>query len=245
MIDAEFVKEIERLAKDAQKVETIEIEGVEYTNRHLEIAKSKEPGVKALELATLTGLIDYLNANTDRLPFGLCMVHVANHARVDVISNLAEYWNCRDYFLTAIHQGAMRGFFSSYLDCESFIVALQSLFLPNEDRELILRVVGNIREESVRSTADDGVTQTVTARAGIVKIEDVEVPNPVILKPYRTFHEVEQPESEFILRLKSGREGALPQCALFEADGGKWKLVAIQRIRAYLAERLKEITIIA
>lgn len=59
------------------------------------------------------------------------------------------------------------------------------------------------------------------------------------LRPYRTFREVEQPASEFVFRLRS-LNGEVPWCALFEADGGKWKLDAVLKIKAWLeAEELK------
>jgi len=67
----------------------------------------------------------------------------------------------------------------------------------------------------------------------------------VVLRPYRTFLEIEQPASAFVFRLRRGREGELPTCALFEADGGRWKLEAIERIRDYLKEQLSEIAVIA
>jgi len=55
----------------------------------------------------------------------------------------------------------------------------------------------------------------------------------VKLKPYRTFNEVEQPESEFLLRLSDGA-----QVALYEADGGAWKLTARRNIADYLRKQL-------
>ena len=72
------------------------------------------------------------------------------------------------------------------------------------------------------------------------------VPNPVTLKPYRTFLEVDQPASDFIFRMKeySGSIG----CALFEADGGAWKMEAMQNMEAYLQDELKgldQFTVIA
>lgn len=55
------------------------------------------------------------------------------------------------------------------------------------------------------------------------------------LQPFRTFREVPQPESDFILRLdENWRVG------LFEADGGIWKMEAKDNIKAYLEEYLKE-----
>lgn len=66
----------------------------------------------------------------------------------------------------------------------------------------------------------------------------------VKLKPYRTFREIEQPASVFLFRLKN-RDGAPPECALFEADGGAWKLEATDKIGKYFAGELeKTITIV-
>ncbi|MEB9776454.1 hypothetical protein P4K25_31445, partial [Bacillus cereus] len=64
---------------------------------------------------------------------------------------------------------------------------------------------------------------------------NAKVPNPVQLSPYRTFVEVEQPESKFVFRM---REGA--RCGLFEADGGAWKLEAMNNIKEYLKEALAQ-----
>lgn len=58
--------------------------------------------------------------------------------------------------------------------------------------------------------------------------------NPIRkLKPYRTFNEVDQPESEFLLRLSEG--GGV---ALYEADGGAWKLQARRNVAEYLKNAL-------
>ena len=55
------------------------------------------------------------------------------------------------------------------------------------------------------------------------------------LKPFRTFLEVAQPESEFILRVNDkGNIG------LFEADGGVWKLEAKRNIAAYFEKELAD-----
>ena len=57
----------------------------------------------------------------------------------------------------------------------------------------------------------------------------------VALRPFRTFLEVEQPESEFLLRLDdNGNVG------LFEADGGMWAQAAKANILAYFEDKLAE-----
>ena len=74
-------------------------------------------------------------------------------------------------------------------------------------------------------------------------LDNILDPNPVTLRPYRTFNEVEQPASQFVFRINK-----LANLALFEADGGKWKLEAVESIANYLKNELasnKKITILA
>ena len=55
----------------------------------------------------------------------------------------------------------------------------------------------------------------------------------------RTFSEIEQPESNFVLRVD--RDANI---ALFEADGGAWKNAAVARIRDYLKWRLSDCPVV-
>ncbi len=84
---------------------------------------------------------------------------------------------------------------------------------------------------------DDGVTQKATIKQGIASKTEAIVPNPVKLRPYRTFIEVEQPVSEFIFRMKDN-QGI--HCALFEADGGAWKNAAMKNVKDYLESALAD-----
>ena len=84
------------------------------------------------------------------------------------------------------------------------------------------------------------------------KFADVVVPNPVRLKPYRTFAEVDQPESNYVFRISEQNDDKkTPIFKLVEADGGLWKNEAMQNIKKYLEVELKKeivkhnITIIA
>ncbi len=45
-------------------------------------------------------------------------------------------------------------------------------------------------------------------------------------------------KADFVFRMKSDERGI--RCALFEADGGAWKYIAMNNIRAYLNEELKD-----
>ena len=65
------------------------------------------------------------------------------------------------------------------------------------------------------------------------------VPSPCVLRPYRTFVEVQQPASRFIFRLEQGREQTV-NAAIIEADGGAWKLEAVKNIVTYLENALAD-----
>ncbi|BAK21859.1 hypothetical protein [Melissococcus plutonius] len=194
------------------------------------IFNAKDP----LEINTLSGFVKYVRSNLDRNDQKL-IVHVKNEAQV-FLKGLINTDGSRE--ILAIAQAIIPGFeFNSFMGMETFNIALQSKFVPNNDRHILLQVVGNVSEKDVKNTGYDGVIQAVTINQGVATKADVKVPNPVTLAPYRTFLEVEQPESQFIFRMTNG-----PRGAIFEADGGAWRNEAIVNIREYLKEELaKEI----
>lgn len=128
--------------------------------------------------------------------------------------------------------------FGRYHAQEDFVIGLQALFVPDEARDAVLRVVGNLTSASSTRLEDDGVTQVATMRAGVTRKTEGEIPNPVTLRPYRTFAEVEQPASKFILRIQE--QGGEPKIALFEVEDPRWILTAKTAIKEYLAGQLSE-----
>lgn len=119
---------------------------------------------------------------------------------------------------------------------ERAIVELQSLYAITEDRDYLLSLLSRIDVNQGVSSVDNGISQEVSVKTGAVLKEQQTVKPIVHLQPYRTFLEVEQPASDFLLRLdKEGRP------ALYEADGGAWKLEAKRNIAAYLGEKLADL----
>lgn len=119
---------------------------------------------------------------------------------------------------------------------EKAIVELQSLYAVTPDRDYLLALLSRIDVNQGVSSVDNGISQEVSVKTGAVLKEQQTVQPIVHLQPYRTFLEVEQPASDFLLRLdKDGRP------ALYEADGGAWKLEAKRNIAAYLGEQLADL----
>jgi len=205
------------------------VNGQQYSTGQMQLLEN--PTVAPLVVHSLSGLIDYIKSDFDgSTPL---MVHVKSPSDVEAFTTVNDDAN-RDTWIKA--QAMLPSFpFDRFMDIEDLNIKFQSCFVQNDDRDIMLKVVGNVKEENVKGAGDDGVTQTVTAKTGVATVGNVKVPNPVRLRPYRTFVEVEQPESEFIFRMQSGPKGAL-----FEADGGAWKNNAMQTVQRFLEAALDE-----
>ena len=81
---------------------------------------------------------------------------------------------------------------------------------------------------------DNGIATTVTTQKGVALQSNEQIRPIITLKPYRTFQEVEQPESIFLIRVNERG------ITVTEADGGMWKLKARQTVKAFLEEQLAE-----
>lgn len=203
------------------------------------INRSQEP----LKINTLTGLVAYVQSAVERSAEPL-FLQVYDEKTV-LLKGTLDYDGGRETLVTA-SAIVPRFQYDTFLSIEELNISLQAKFVASDDSRVMLKVIGNIKEENVKETGDNGISQAVTIKTGIASMDDVKVPNPVALAPYRTFLEVEQPTSNFIFRMKDGPKGAI-----FEADGGAWRNDAIANISAFLADTLTEeiakghITIIA
>lgn len=207
-----------------------------------EVRKPKPYTPAAIVVATIAGLVAYVKANRDKLPLDELVCHVAGPSQVYLYGRCEdeETQYRRKHYLTAdLRDMGEAGFsYNVFQASEDVIVGLQVAFEATPERDELVALLGSIKEATVRESVDNGYAQEVTARAGAAFVTNVKVQNPVLLRPYRTFREVEQPESPFIVRLRAGDEGKRPSVALFPADGGAWKLVAIARISEWLLVNL-------
>lgn len=241
MIDATFVQKIVDLV-NAEAL-TKEVDGKTYTTRELKLVRPpKDPLADALGIATLLGLADYVAANRDKLTLEDHVVQVVDPEQVRILSALRGLHRQREVLLVASVPREEDFAFGRFHDTESMIIALQSRFTSTGDRDAVLALVANVKNEEVRSEVDSGVTQVVETRKGVALVASTAVPAIVSLAPFRTFSEVDQPASPFLLRCRTGDHttGNRPSWAIFEADGGAWKLEAIKRVRDFLRAKLPE-----
>ncbi|ENK0558512.1 hypothetical protein AB2T19_003333 [Clostridium botulinum] len=215
------------------KNEMVEVNGQTYSTKRLN--QVQDPIPAELRTRTLTALVDYLESETDKKSSEKLLVHVISPDKVALYSELRKDAERETYMICdALTPDNI--YFDRFIDTEQFNIMLQSSFIENKDRSLLLKVTGCVKDSAVKEVGDDGVSQAATIKTGVASVNEVKIPNPVVLAPFRTFPEIQQPESKFIFRMRSG-----PQAALYEADGGAWRNEAMRRIKAYLEEELKEI----
>lgn len=234
MIDKSFIEKI----IDLSPVNLMEIDGRKFTDS--QIIPVKDAVVSPIKCHTLTGLVDFYSA-LDPYEQGRVIFHIEDFDKVSIVSEIFGEEKQRETFVVA-ESYPQENMFNRYFDHEDFMIKILSCFVQDEITAKILRIVGNLKSEAGATYSDDGLTQTVTAKTGITKVENIDLPNPIGLRPYRTFSDIDQPESSFILRLKQ-RDGI--NAALFEADGAAWKNKAILTIKAMLASSIPGVKIIA
>lgn len=205
----------------------------------------KVPIADPLHIATLTGLRDYLKDNIDEHEKSSLLLHVAGPNSVTLAGTLEDESNHfrRQIFVTV---GAKPALFpwGQYMSHENFVIGLMTQFVASPSVLGLQSFVSSIRESGVRDSLDDGLSQEVKTQKGIQVLDRAKVPNPVMLAPWRTFREVGQPESPFILRLRDSGEGK-PMIALFECDGGLWEIKAIENVAEWLRREITDVAVIA
>lgn len=239
-MDAEVIDRIVVLAPPTIK----DFDGLNYSSRDLK--PIMEPRDSAEEVITLTGLVDLMHARINDVSLDTLYVHVESPKRVTVSELKCDKWGRRQAHIVCNLPDYGKFRFGEYMGQENFIISLQAFFDRENSTDMneILAIAGKLKAEAVSEADDNGVTQAVTLRKGVVMAERAVVKKIVQLRPYRTFREIEQPESAFIFRLKTN-EGETPSLALFVADAEMWQAEAMQSIKTYLKSHLVGVEIIA
>ena len=226
MIDREFIEKIE----DMTGPKVIVTQQGAFADKHLYRVENKL--ADTIVLSSLSGLAEMIKQEMSEYNLPL-FVRATSAERVHVFGAIRDDMQ-RERPFTA--EAKFIDFdFNEYISIENMIICLKSRFAPTEDRDYLVQLLGNITDQQSVQTKDDGITQSATVKSGIQLIGEQRIKPIVTLKPYRTFLEVEQPESDFLIRLKDGR------AALFEADGGAWEREAVKNVADKLRELLEDV----
>ena len=226
MIDREFIEKIE----DMTGPKVIDTGQGTFSDKHL--YRIENELADTIVLSSLSGLAEMIKQEMNEYNLPL-FVRATSAERVHVFGAIRDDMQ-RERPFTA--EAKFIGFdFNEYISIENMIICLKSRFAPTEDRDYLVQLLGNITDQQSVQTKDDGITQSATVKSGIQLVGEQRIKPIVTLKPYRTFLEVEQPASDFLIRLKDGR------AALFEADGGAWEREAVKNVADKLRELLEDV----
>lgn len=190
--------------------------------------------VENIHLSSLDALVKFVKTEAVK-NYSIVYITIPDHMRVDCFTRPCEdLLMSREYLYTADATDVPGWDAKVSLSFEEALIALRTRFQPATDTEYALRLLSNITTGGKVTYNDNGVATSIVTKRGI-DLQGNEAIKPIIkLRPYRTFQEVAQPESQFLIRINERN------ITFIEADGGMWKLEARNTVKKYLEEALKE-----
>lgn len=228
-----MLKEFAQYINSLKDNKTYDIHGQVYSDHELVRIKPYIPHPSEISVTGLDSICKLVRNELEKLNNLPLFIRVDGPRKVRVFSTF-----CQDYSRDVLYEATcdVPDFRDGFREYEKAIIELRSKFSPGEGVDYLLDLLSKISKESGVTTKDNGVSQQVEAKSGIALKAMVSIKPRISLRPYRTFLEVEQPESEFILRLDD--EGNV---GLFEADGGMWKMDAKSKVAGYLETSLSDL----
>jgi hypothetical protein len=215
--------------------------------------QDKDHAFEPLELRSLKSLIDYWQQlsdptvhDKDQWPAGIIdprevITHIKSPYCVELMTEPLEHLQMRRAVIARAECDPLRFNFSQpgergyWYKVEDLLVSLMTQFEDAADRATVIEHLGNIVEDTIVETSDDGAAQVVTRKTGLTTKGKVRIKNPVILTPHRAFvGEIDQPTSYFVIRLRSGSDGV--EAALYESASRDWEVRAMEKIEHLFKE---------
>lgn len=212
---------------------TFEIEGKTFASEELNEIRPYKDIPRSISVNGLDSICKLVRHEAEKVGRKM-FIQCKTFRSVEVFSTYGNDFG--RYYLYTCNADTPQITMERFISYENAVIEIRSLYIPNEDTKYLLNLLSSISNESKVTSSDNGVTQKIEAKSGIALHNMVEVKPRVSLKPFRTFVEIEQPESEFLLRIDhNGNIG------LFQADGGVWKLEATRNIANYFEHELKDL----
>lgn len=217
-----------------------------YSSTPVHEVKASAPAVSAnVQVFTLAALADLVRAGLEGGDFPKnAFFHIADERTVELVARETDPYGRRICFIKAAPVPFEVFRFGQWMPQEEFVIAFSSRFEDGADKDKVLAIASSLTNEATSLSEDNGFAQKVTVKAGLRQKESLTIEPKVKLAPFRTFPEIPQPESEFVFRAKANGEG-VPHLMLVEADGGAWKVDAIQTIQRRIETFNLNIPIIA
>ena len=230
-----FVDKIIGLKRD----EIIDVDQKKYSIS--KISPILEPIVECLTVSSLRSIVDYVTNNNDGEKYKSekeILINISSPTEVEVLSNIFGSFKQREKIILAKYS-FFNFRFGQFMDYESFIISVQTQFEQNEKLKNFLKFISSVTNLSQKENNDDGISQEVIVKAGVLLKGSERTENPITLTPRRTFPDVQQTPGQFVFRINSENK-----FGLFESDGGMWQLEAKEAIFKFFDKELSNYIVI-
>lgn len=203
-----------------------------------DVKKARHHYPRPLQVSTLGGLVSYIERNRDSIDLSRAMLDVDSF-HVRLVGELDEFQERRCY---AEATPTFRPFpFDEWKQLEEFRILLLSRFVDSEELRAVVEALQAAKASKSKEVIDDGVAQRVAVGDEVTGAWKA-LPSPVVLRPWRTFPDVEQPASPFVLRVRRSEafDGEL-EARLIPADGDLWRNEAVVHIGELLGAALADL----
>lgn len=225
----DFVNRIAEMAAPTIR----DIDGSVYSTKEMVLVADKKPMPSCIDLTGLDSVCKMVRNEADHVGLQI-FIQVKDYRSVAVFTALDSDED--RLYLYKCQADTPSVTIDRFIPYEKAVIELRSLYIPNDDTAYLLELLSSISSESRVTSTDNGVTQKVEAKSGIALSSMVTVKPRVALCPFRTFIEVDQPESDFLMRISDKGE-----VGLYQADGGVWKLEATRNVAAYFEKELADL----
>lgn len=228
-----MLKQFAQFLSEMKETKIFDVDGKKFTNDlNLEEIIPHVDRPTVMTVTSLDAICKLVRTEIERNVYPLFVCAEEYNKAVVYSTYRDDYTRDTLYMAKADAPGLQLGWKSQ----QEMIISLQSLVIPTESSTELLNMLKSMTDESSITSRDNGVTQEVTVKSGVSLAKTVQVKPRVKLIPFRTFLEISQPESEYLVRVDKGN-----QIGLFEADGGIWKLEAKKNIAVYFERELADL----
>jgi len=188
-----------------------------------------------LPLNSLDALVKMIKTEAKQYTDDPLYITIPNHTKVQCFTQPEPTKRFFRQFFYEVNATDVPGWDAkAQLGFEEAQIALRTRFQETSDTIYAMKLLSDISCGAKVVYNDNGIATTVTTQKGVALQTNAQIKPLVSLKPYRTFQEVEQPESIFLIRINDRG------ISFTEADGGMWKLKARETIKAFLEDKLSQ-----
>jgi hypothetical protein len=230
----EAVETVRVMVKENAPIVTAS-DGTEWAQGSLSLLRPPIDQAAPLTVNTLSALADLIIEDPTVSNERPLIIHVESPSTVSVFSRMNDR-RARETVIKATARKTIDP--TGWKSVFDFNLAVLVGCVDTPERASLLEFTGNINASEIFTVVDDGVSQTASVSRGVQgnRVRET-APRIVNLRPFRSFPEVEQAESPFVLRLRNKGEGEI-EIGLFECDGGAWMLAQMKSVAEWITDQL-------